>query len=527
MDRSLLGTRGVATPQLQNQHKHSATLRRRNPRPVLAAFNAEFGEQDGDSVTEQLVDASLAAVDSELHPQPISTAAIDKEIFSLALPGAAAMAADSLASLVSTAWVGRLGSEQLAAVGVASSLYLAATKLVNTPLLIVSVSTIAAALGQEQDARKVDSVGQALSGVILVALVVGAVEASALGLWAVPGLDLWGAGPASPLYPDAASYLFIRALTAPIPLLLLTLQGCCRGLGDSNSQYKATMVCNVINILLEPLFIFTFGWGVKGAAAAVALSQLVSLVVLLGVLGRRYKLSLMGGQALSNTLEYLRPTGLVMLRTLAVYSCFATATGIVARTDAVHTAAHQVCLQLALAAALCADSLSVAAQAMLAKSTAAGDKHTAKAVADRSLQLATNLGFLVMAGLGLASPFLPRLFTTDPAVLAAINHTMPFVVAIQMFYSLGFLMDGLVYGTGGYRYASVASALSAGASLAVMLGGAVLADRWGAGADAVLAAVWAGLTALLAGRFLTVYVPFRLRLGPFQKLAPVTRKLQE
>ena len=36
------------------------------------------------------------------------------------------------------------------------------------------------------------------------------------------------------------------------------------------------------------------------------------------------------------------------------------------------------CVQLALAAALCADSLSVAAQAMLAKSTAAGDKQTAK-----------------------------------------------------------------------------------------------------------------------------------------------------
>ena len=38
-------------------------------------------------------------------------------------------------------------------------------------------------------------------------------------------------------------------------------------------------------------------------------SQLVSLVVLLVVLGRRYKLTLMGGQALSNTLQYLRPTG--------------------------------------------------------------------------------------------------------------------------------------------------------------------------------------------------------------------------
>jgi hypothetical protein len=186
---------------------------------------------------------------------------------------AAAMGADTLASLVSTAWVGRLGSEELAAVGVALSLYVAATKLVNTPLLIVSVSIVAAAVGEEEERKKgghlsaaagaamlssiliggpavyntthagrakppgclpspcllpsrtnnsaiqqpwgwrllhhaaappagadgagsggTDGVGLALSGTIMAALIVGLVEGLALGVGAVPGLELWGAG---------------------------------------------------------------------------------------------------------------------------------------------------------------------------------------------------------------------------------------------------------------------------------------------------------------------------------------------
>ena len=54
------------------------------------------------------------------------------------------------------------------------------------------------------------------------------------------------AGPASPLYSDAASYLFIRALTAPIPLLLLTLQGCCRGLGCVTSALSTKVWRSVL-----------------------------------------------------------------------------------------------------------------------------------------------------------------------------------------------------------------------------------------------------------------------------------------
>ncbi len=93
-----------------------------------------------------------------------------------------------------------------------------------------------------------------------------------------------------------------------------------------------------------------------------------------------------------------------------------------------------------------------------------------------------------------------------------------------MFYALGFMMDGLVYGAGGYRYASIAAGISSGLSLAVILGGSALVERWGGGPDEVMAAAWAGLTTLLCFRFVTVYVPFRLRLGPFQKLAPAGDK---
>ena len=62
----------------------------------------------------------------------------------------ATLAADPIAGLISTAWVGRLGPPELAAVGVALSVFNTSTKLFNMPLLSVTTSTVASALGEEK-----------------------------------------------------------------------------------------------------------------------------------------------------------------------------------------------------------------------------------------------------------------------------------------------------------------------------------------------------------------------------------------
>ncbi len=49
---------------------------------------------------------------------------------------------------------------------------------------------------------------------------------------------------------------------------------------------------------------------------------------------------------------------------------------------------------------------------------------------------------------------LPRLFTGDAAVLAAIGHIFPWVIISQPINALAFVWDGILYGAGGFSYAA-------------------------------------------------------------------------
>lgn len=65
------------------------------------------------------------------------------EILSIALPATLALAADPIASLVDTAYVGHLGSAELAAVGVSGAVFNLVSKLFNVPLLNITTSFVA------------------------------------------------------------------------------------------------------------------------------------------------------------------------------------------------------------------------------------------------------------------------------------------------------------------------------------------------------------------------------------------------
>ncbi|GLI66837.1 hypothetical protein VaNZ11_010796 [Volvox africanus] len=79
---------------------------------------------------------------------------LDAEIISIGLPMLATLAADPIAGLVDSAYMGRAGSAQLAAVGVALSIFNTATKLCNLPLLAVTTSTVAKATGEARMAAE-------------------------------------------------------------------------------------------------------------------------------------------------------------------------------------------------------------------------------------------------------------------------------------------------------------------------------------------------------------------------------------
>jgi hypothetical protein len=212
--------------------------------------------------------AAAGSTSSSGGPAPRRNS-IDAEILLIALPTIATLAADPLAGLVSTAFIGRLGASPLASAGVALSVYNSITKMLNMPLLAVTTSSVAQALGAQQGGnravafldnlrlpihlvacaaprcqaqgapnRKSMSAGgeqgseaalaTAVSASLVLALITGAVQAALLAGFGCRGLALWGAAPGGPLYADAAAYLQVRALAAPATVLMLVLQGCFR-----------------------------------------------------------------------------------------------------------------------------------------------------------------------------------------------------------------------------------------------------------------------------------------------------------
>jgi len=74
----------------------------------------------------------------------------------------------------------------------------------------------------------------------------------------------------------ATSYLRVLFSGIPIVMAYNLLAGMLRALGDSRSPLLAMVLSSLINILLDCLFVFGFGWGVESAAAATVIAQTVS-----------------------------------------------------------------------------------------------------------------------------------------------------------------------------------------------------------------------------------------------------------
>lgn len=112
-------------------------------------------------------------------------------------------------------------------------------------------------------------------------------HAGAAGLLQVPRWGLWGGGrgvtqasrAARPLLVwnqcHGPSALLSRLAAHPAPPCPAPAPAHlpCRGLGDTRTPFYATVLANLLNVALEPLFIFALGWGVRGAALAVGISQ--------------------------------------------------------------------------------------------------------------------------------------------------------------------------------------------------------------------------------------------------------------
>ncbi|XP_010909110.1 protein DETOXIFICATION 42 [Elaeis guineensis] len=437
------------------------------------------------------------------------------EVMRIAVPAALALAADPLASLVDTAFIGRLGPVEIAAVGVSIAIFNQISKVCIYPLVSVTTSFVAeedAIISkgfQEQrnedleknspvnaDEKEVPPCNDSekrcgashiasehvklsrsgcsrkyipsVSSALIVGGVLGILQAIFLILAARPLLSIMGVKSGSPMLTPALRYLTLRSLGSPAVLLSLAVQGVFRGFKDTKTPLYATVVGDVTNIILDPILMFVFHLGVSGAAIAHVISQYLITLIMLSRLVRQVNVVPPSIKALKFS-RFLRCGFMLLGRVVAVTFCVTLGASLAAHHGPIIMAAFQICLQVWLATSLLADGLAVAGQAILATAFARGGYHKVVAATARVLQLSIVLGMALTLLLGVGLQFGSGIFTKDINVIHIIHKGIPFVAGTQTLNSLAFVFDGINFGASDYTYSAYSMVAVAAVSIPCLI----------------------------------------------------------
>jgi putative MATE family efflux protein len=298
--------------------------------------------------------------------------ALSKDFLSIGIPAFIQLAAEPLAALVDTAYLGRLGPEVLGGAGVAISAQYAVSKLYNDPLLRTSISLVASQdgrnRGKAENKNHKKDLSIAVSSALLLAFCVGAIQLVIYSVLAGAITQGMGLTSASPMWHSAISYLRVRALGTPAATLWLVTNGIFRGLGDTRTPLIYSLIFTSLNAILDPLFIFTFKFGASGAAAGTAIAQYIALVPLMLALNRKVKIDVLGQlNELGTSLKaYLQAGGLILFRTLGKVMAYAVCARQAALLGSVSAAAYNLTFQLGFATTQLCEAVAVAVQTLLA-----------------------------------------------------------------------------------------------------------------------------------------------------------------
>ena len=199
---------------------------------------------------------------------------VSKLIISLAIPTTVSMLVSSIYNMADTFFVSKLGTSATGAVGIVFSL-MAIVQAVGFTLGMGAGSTISRLLGQQKQ-KQANIIG---STAFFSAIGFGLLL-TIFGLAFVDGLmHLLGATPT--ILPYARGYAQYILFGAPVMCASFVLNNILRSEGKAALSMIGLTLGGVLNMVLDPIFIFTLGLGISGAAIATLISQCVSFAILL------------------------------------------------------------------------------------------------------------------------------------------------------------------------------------------------------------------------------------------------------
>ncbi|KHN40702.1 MATE efflux family protein 2, chloroplastic [Glycine soja] len=431
------------------------------------------------------------------------------EIVLIALPAALALAADPIASLIDTAFVGHIGAVELAAVGVSASGFNLVSKAFNVPLLNVTTSFVAeeqALIRKEEESipsdKNDDFSGKyqskkllpSVSTSLALAATLGMAETVVLTLGSGILMNIMGIPADSPMRGPAEQFLTLRAFGTPAIVLALAAQGTFRGFLDTKTPLYAVGKYLIAFILLwklsdKVLLIPSEFYGRK------FFSYLKSETLLFD--SNWILLCLEPAIPIAEVFKDIPPPPIPkMFLTLAVFITVMLSTSVAAQQGPIPPmAGHQICMQVWLSVSLLNDALALAGQALLARNYSLGNYEQASLVIFRVMQIGLGAGITLSMILFFGFGAFSSLFSTDSEVLDVARSVN----------ALAFVIDGIYYGVSDFGYAAYS----------MVLVGLVYSTFLLVVAPVGLPGVWTGLFIFMALRVLAGLWMLSSKSGPW------------
>ena len=208
---------------------------------------------------------------SKKLPLTLGTEPVKKLLRAYAMPSIIAMTASSLYNMVDSIFIGH-GVGELALSGLAVTFPLMNLAAAFGSLVGVGASTlISVKLGQ----KDYKTAQQVLGNVFVLNLIIGVCFTTLSLAFLEPILRFFGASENT--LPYAKDYMTIILLGNVITHIYLGLNAVLRSAGHPRLSMYATITTVLLNAILDPIFIFAFDWGIKGAAIATILAQIIAL----------------------------------------------------------------------------------------------------------------------------------------------------------------------------------------------------------------------------------------------------------
>jgi putative MATE family efflux protein len=378
-----------------------------------------------------------------------TSGAIGRAIFLLAVPMVLEMVMESLFAVSDVFFVGRLGPDAVATVGLTESMMIVVYTLA-VGLSIAVTATVSRRVGE----KNTDAAARAaVQGIAVAAIVSGSL--ALLGALLAPRL-LATMGASPDVLASGTTFTRVMLGGSSTAFLLFIINGAFRGAGDAAVSMRVLWLSNAINIVLGPVLIFGLGpfpaMGVTGAAVATTIGRGTGVLFALSRLARGS-----GHLAVRREHVALDPALMGRMVRMSGSGTFQVLVGsmswiglvrIMAGFGSVAMAGYTIAIRIILFALLPAWGLGNAAATMVGQSL--GAKNPARA--EQSVWTAARLNVAFLGGMGVLFILFARVivsaFTKDAGVADVAAYGLRAVAAGFPFFAFGMVLTQAFNGAG-------------------------------------------------------------------------------